>query len=267
MLKVFNSISCSSSLPAVFSFVLLHLLHERVHTFDACLFEFHLKLCRLLFCSTPCSRASPVSSLDDICILCNVCFLVSLGTLGISSTPCFVLSPFARMCIKELPVMDHKGTPLNPCVVTQKAGSNTQKEKKESFLENLSQDLLERLMPETAFTLARTSRTLHKTAHDAKVDLVVQARPGVQFPDGQGLIQALNSFPKPWTVTVLRLRACNLRAEGGKEIAKFLRGNTTLRELDISENYVQGAGLSLAKTRRKKTPRYTRSILAKTCWG
>ena len=122
-------------------------------------------------------------------------------------------------------------------------------------LQDLPADVLERMVPKgSALALSRTSKKLRAAAHAASVDLVVEARPGHKFPNGQGLLVELNGFSPSWTVTVLRLRDCNLRAGGGAALAAFLQGNTTLTELDVGINFLQEAGgLALAAALRGNT--------------
>lgn len=122
-------------------------------------------------------------------------------------------------------------------------------------LENLPVDVLRKLVPdEMALVLCRTSTTMRAAARAASVSLVVQAKPDRKFSDGLGLLAELNGFSPLWTVKVLRLRACDLRAEGGKALAKFLKENTTLTELDLGSNSLQEAGgLALAAALRENT--------------
>jgi hypothetical protein len=122
-------------------------------------------------------------------------------------------------------------------------------------LQDLPGDVLSRLVPDDrARALSRTSTTMRAAARAASVDLVVEARPGRKFRDGLGLLAELNGFSPSWTVTVLRLRACDLRAGGGAALATFLHGNTTLTELDVGSNYLQEAGgLALAAALRGNT--------------
>ena len=107
---------------------------------------------------------------------------------------------------------------------------------------------------ETALPLSRTSKTLRAAAHAAIVDLVFEPKKGYEFRNGQGLLATLNTFPVLWTVTVLRLGECSLRAGGGAAMAAFLQGNTTLTELDVGSNYMHEAGgLALAAALRGNT--------------
>jgi hypothetical protein len=109
--------------------------------------------------------------------------------------------------------------------------------------EGIPADVLERMVPnESALALSRTSKKMRAAAHAASVDLVVEARPGHKFSNGQGLLAELNGFSPSWTVTVLRLRDCNLRVRGGATLAFFLEGNTTLTELDVGSNSLQEPG-------------------------
>ena len=69
--------------------------------------------------------------------------------------------------------------------------------------------------------LRASSRTIRAAVE--KADAVVQARRGVQFPDGRGLLdksKGLNAWCK---VTVLRLNSCGLGACGGRALAEALR--------------------------------------------
>ena len=150
---------------------------------------------------------------------------------------------------------------VNPYVLESteaNAGSKTRKDggvARAQTLENLPADILSRLVPdESALALSRTSKTMRAAAHAASVGLVAEARPGHEFRNGQGLLAKLNTLPVLWTVTVLRLGACNLRAGGGAALATFVQGNTTLRELDVRSNYLQEAGgLALAAALRGNT--------------
>ena len=49
-----------------------------------------------------------------------------------------------------------------------------------------------------------------------KANAVVQARRGVQFPDGRGLLDKLNGLNAWCKVTVLRLESCSLGEGGGQ---------------------------------------------------
>jgi hypothetical protein len=122
-------------------------------------------------------------------------------------------------------------------------------------LQDIPADVLERMVPnESALALSRTSKKMRAAAHAASVDLVVEARPGHKFSNGQGLLAELNGFSPSWTVTVLRLRDCNLRVRGGAALAFFLEGNTTLTELDVGSNSLQEpGGLALAAALRGNT--------------
>ena len=122
-------------------------------------------------------------------------------------------------------------------------------------IHDLPADVLEKLVPnESALALSGTSKKMRAAAHAARVDLVFEPRPGYEFRNGQGLLAKLNTLPVLWTVTVLRLRECSLRAGGGAELAAFLQGNTTLTELDVGNNFLQEAGgLALAAALRGNT--------------
>ena len=132
--------------------------------------------------------------------------------------------------------------PGNPYAV-QSTQTNTGME-----LQDLPAEVLEMLvLGESALALARTSKKMRAAAHAASVDLVFEPRPGREFRNGQGLLAELNGFSPSWTLRVLRLRACDLRVAGGEALAVFLRGNTTLTELDVGSNYLQeDGGLVLA---------------------
>ena len=82
--------------------------------------------------------------------------------------------------------------------------------------------------------LRQTSKTM-RTAVE-KANAVVQARRGVQFPDGRGLLDKLNGLNAWCKVTVLRLQSCGLGEGGGRALAETLRRNSTLTSLDLVEN-------------------------------
>ena len=132
--------------------------------------------------------------------------------------------------------------PGNPYAV-QSTQTNTGME-----LQDLPAEVLEMLvLGASALALARTSKKMRAAAHAASVDLVFEPMPGRKFRNGQGLLAELNGFSPSWTLRVLRLRACDLRVAGGEALAVFLRGNTTLTELDVGSNYLQeDGGLVLA---------------------
>ena len=69
-----------------------------------------------------------------------------------------------------------------------------------------------------------------------KANAVVQARRGVQFPDGRGLLDKLNGLNAWCKVTVLRLKNCGLGEGGGRALAETLRLNSTLTSLDLGDN-------------------------------
>jgi hypothetical protein len=69
-----------------------------------------------------------------------------------------------------------------------------------------------------------------------KANAVVQARRGVQFPDGRGLLDKLNGLNAWCKVTVLRLLSCGLGEGGGRALAETLRLNSTLTSLDLGDN-------------------------------
>jgi hypothetical protein len=82
----------------------------------------------------------------------------------------------------------------------------------------------------------------------------VQARRGVQFPDGRGLLDKLNSLNTWCKVTVLRLESCGLGEGGGRALAETLRLNATIMSLDLGWNRLgEGGGRALAETLRLNT--------------
>ena len=89
--------------------------------------------------------------------------------------------------------------------------------------------------------LLAVSRTWNQLTNDTERDVVVEAREGEKFPRGLRLLERL-AFPIKWRITVLRLRDCQLYFQGGSILATFLRGNTTLRELDVSKNFLRENG-------------------------
>ena len=97
--------------------------------------------------------------------------------------------------------------------------------------------------------LRASSRTIRAAVE--KADAVVQARRGVQFPDGRGLLDKLNGLNAWCKVTVLRLKSCSLGEGGGRALAETLRLNSTLKSLNLSENDLgEGGGRALAETLR-----------------
>ena len=85
-------------------------------------------------------------------------------------------------------------------------------------------------------------------------DSVVEASEGDEFPKGKGLLKKLRDIRSPSHITVLRLRDCKLYCQGGIELAKFLYGNTTLRELDVSKNQLcEEGGKAICNALRENT--------------
>ncbi len=78
--------------------------------------------------------------------------------------------------------------------------------------------------------LRHTSRTIRPAVE--KADAVVQARRGVQFPNGRGLLDKMNGLNVWCKVTVLRLERCGLGEGGGWSLAEAL----------LLENSVPNAG-------------------------
>ena len=101
--------------------------------------------------------------------------------------------------------------------------------------------------------LLRVSQMFKEVTKDTTRDVVVQASEGEKFPRGRGLLKRLE-FPIKWHITVLRLRDCQLRSEGGNILATFLRRNTTLRELDVYKNFLQeSGGIAISDALRNNT--------------
>jgi len=95
-----------------------------------------------------------------------------------------------------------------------------------------------------------------------QADAVVQARRGVQFPDGRGLLDKLNGLNAWCKVTVLHLECCGLGEGGGRALAEALRLNTSLKVLDHCNHYGglnyavglgEGGGRALAEALRLST--------------
>ena len=87
--------------------------------------------------------------------------------------------------------------------------------------------LSKQLPPEIHHKMLPASRTMamrqtFKTMRTAveKTDAVVQARSGVQFPDGRGLLDKLNGLNARCKVTVLRLQDCCVGEGGGRALAE-----------------------------------------------
>ena len=103
----------------------------------------------------------------------------------------------------------------------------------------------------TSRTIAmrQTSKTMRTAVEQA--DAVVQARRGVQFPEGRGLMDKLNGLNAWCKVTDLRLKSCDLGEGGGRALAEALRLDTTLTSLDLRGNGLgEGGGRALAETLR-----------------
>ena len=132
-----------------------------------------------------------------------------------------------------------KGDPERPCLELQDALS-----------EQLPPEIHHKLLPAIrTIALRQTSKTM-RTAVE-KANAVVQARRGVQFPDGRGLLDKMNSLNAWCKVTVLRLQSCKLGEGGGRALAETLRLNSTLKSLDLGDNGLgEGAGRALAETPR-----------------
>jgi Ran GTPase-activating protein (RanGAP) involved in mRNA processing and transport len=102
--------------------------------------------------------------------------------------------------------------------------------------------------------LLQVSKTLQRLTKDTARDVVLQASAGEEFPEGEGLLKKLQGIPRLWHITVLRLRDCKLCCQGGIELAKFLYGNTTLLELDVSKNQLrEKGGKAICNALRKNT--------------
>ena len=87
----------------------------------------------------------------------------------------------------------------------------------------LQDALSKQLPPEIHHTMLPASRTIalrqtSKTMRTAveKADVVVQARRGIQFPGGQGLLDKLIGLSAWCKLTVLRLEECSLGEGGGR---------------------------------------------------
>jgi hypothetical protein len=129
-----------------------------------------------------------------------------------------------------------------PCLVLQ-----------EALNKQLQPEIHHKMLPASrTIALRQTSRTM-RTAVE-KADVVVQARRGIQFPGGQGLLDKLIGLSTWCKVTVLRLEECSLGEGGGRALAETLRLNTTLTSLELRRNRLgEGAGRALAETLRLNT--------------
>jgi len=110
------------------------------------------------------------------------------------------------------------------------------------------QDFLELLPPEIQHkmltasrtsSLRRTSKTMRTAVENA--DSVVQAKDGIEFPGGRGLLDKLNGLDEWCRVTVLRLNRCTLGKGAGRSLergveAQALHLNTTVTSLDLDYN-------------------------------
>ena len=135
-----------------------------------------------------------------------------------------------------------KGDPERPCLELQDALS-----------EQLPPEIHHKMLPASrTIALRQTSKTM-RTAVE-KADAVVQARCGVQFPGGRGLVDKLNGLNAWCKVTVLRLQSCGLGEGGGRALAETLRLNSTLKSLDLGYNGLgEGGGRALAEALRLNT--------------
>ena len=86
--------------------------------------------------------------------------------------------------------------------------------------------------------LRQTSKTMRAAVENSKVDVVVVRRSGVEFRNGEGLLDKLNGLNAWCRVTELRLNECALGEGGGQAIAAALRENHTLTELDLDCNSI-----------------------------
>lgn len=93
--------------------------------------------------------------------------------------------------------------------------------------------------------LMRVSPKFLVAVTDAKPNAALTA--SCKFPHGRGLVERLNSMSARTSLTELCLRDCNLKVEGGRLLAEFLRKNTTLVKLDVSKNSLgQIGGIAVA---------------------
>ena len=136
-------------------------------------------------------------------------------------------------------------------------------------LQQLPNDAFQQMMDSyLALALSKTSRTLRQIARAVRVDLIVHGKTQLRLwqemiTDDRRLRDKLNSFPEPWRVRVLRLRRCHMGATGAEELGTYLRGNTTLRELDVSYNDLRDAGgLALLDALRENATLHSLDISA-----
>ena len=126
-------------------------------------------------------------------------------------------------------------------------------ELQDALSKQMPQEIHHKMLP-TSRTIAmrQTSKTMRTAVEQA--DAVVQARRGVQFPEGRGLMDKLNGLNAWCKVTELRLKSCDLGEGGGRALAEALRLNTTLTSLDLGSNGLgEGGGRALAETLRLNT--------------
>ena len=125
--------------------------------------------------------------------------------------------------------------------------------KLQDALELLPAEIHHKILPSTrTIALHRTSKTM-RTAVE-KADAVVVSRGGVQFREGEGLLDKLNSLNAWCKVTVLRVNSCGLGEGGGRALAEILRVNSTVTLLNLELNNVgDGAGQAIAEALRVNT--------------
>jgi len=135
-----------------------------------------------------------------------------------------------------------QGDPAKPCLEMMDAVSK-----------QLLPEIHHKMLPASrAIALRWTSKTMRTAG--VKADAVVQARGGIEFPDGRGLLEKLIGLHAWCKATALRLESCGLREGGGRALAEALRLNTTLASLDLGGNgLVEGAGRALAEALRLNT--------------
>ena len=123
----------------------------------------------------------------------------------------------------------------------------------QDVLEPLPAEMHHKMLPASrTIALRRTSKTMGTAVE--KAHAVVQARRGIYFPHGRGLLDRLNSLNAWCKVTVLSLKDCRLGEGGGWALAETLRVNTTLTSLKLGANGLgEGGGRTLADTLRVNT--------------